>query len=485
MKKPQEDAVKEPEQPLLRSPGRSSEGACRAFFSCKILIERSIMTENREINKARSQKTVKPCNCRELLSYSRDQGTAGRIFSTVLSAILCILILFSSPDMYVRAEEGYDDVAGSTSMGKTNEKLAPYGMTPVSGNMIKDGEYIVGTECSSSFFHIEEAKLIVRDGKMTALLTMSSSSYLLVYPGTAEEAAAAPYEDYIPSVEIDTWDTFTIPVEALDAELDLAAFSKKKKKWYPRKILFHAADIPADCLLFEYPDYDRISQALALYDEAHGTGEGEESKTETGSAEKTGAGSSEKNGAGTPEKIGVGSSEKTGDSSPEKTETGSSEKTGTEKAVQNTESRAVQIDLSDGEYSIEVSLAGGSGRASVTTPTWMIVRESKAYARLLWSSPYYDYMILDGKKYLNETTDGGSSSFTIPITAMDAPMEIIADTTAMGDPVEIEYTLTFYEDTIGSKSRVPQEGALRVLAGAAVFIVVGGILNHLIKKRRR
>jgi archaeosine synthase len=57
-------------------------------------------------------------------------------------------------------------------------------------------------------------------------------------------------------------------VQALDAELDLAAFSKKKKKWYPRKILFHAADIPADSLLFEYPDYDRISQALALYDEA-------------------------------------------------------------------------------------------------------------------------------------------------------------------------------------------------------------------------
>ncbi len=132
-----------------------------------------------------------------------------------------------------------------------------------------------------------------------------------------------------------------------------------------------------------------------------------------------------------------------------------------------------------------MSLAGGSGRASVTTPTWMNVQEGRAYARLLWSSPYYDYMILDGKKYLNETTDGGSSSFTIPITAMDAPVEIIADTTAMGDPVEINYTLTFYEDTVGSKSRVPQEGALRVLAGAAVFIIVGGIANHLIKKRRR
>ena len=385
------------------------------------------------MTKTKFQKTAKPGDFRELLSYSGDKTAAGRIVSALLSALLCILILLSLPAMHVRAEEGYDEVAGSSSMGQTDEDLAPYGMTPVSGNMIKDGEYIVSTECSSSFFHIEEAKLTVKDGKMTALLTMSSSSYLLVYPGTAEQAAAAPYEDYIPSVEIDTWDTFTIPVQALDAELDLAAFSKKKKKWYPRKILFHAADIPADSLLFEYPDYDRISQALALYDEA-------DEIEETAQTEET---------------------------------------------VQNTEPQAIQIDLPDGEYSVEVSLAGGSGRASVTTPTWMNVQEGRAYARLLWSSPYYDYMILDGRQYLNETEDGGSSSFTIPVTAMDEPMKVIADTTAMGDPVEIEYTLTFYKDTIGSKSRVPQEGALRVLAGAAVFIVAGGIMNHFIKKRRR
>ena len=423
--------------------------------------ERSIMTENRMMIIIKEQIKAGGHNCRNQLSCFATHRFRPGVLPAMLSAFLWILLLLSLPAVHVCAEEGYDEVAGSTSMGKTEENLASYGMTPVSGNMIRDGEYIVGTECSSSFFHIEEARLTVKNGKMTALLTMSSSSYLLVYPGTAEEAAAAPYEDYIPSVEIDTWDTFTIPVEALDAELDLAAYSKKKKKWYPRKILFHASDIPAASLLFEYPDYDRISQALALYDEAEEFGEERESKA----------------GAGTPKKTGSGSSEKT--------ESGSSEKKGRENAVQNTEAQALQIDIPDGDYSIEVSLAGGSGRASVTTPTWMNVQEGRAYARLLWSSPYYDYMILEGKKYLNETTDGGTSSFTIPITAMDAPMEIIADTTAMGDPVEIDYTLTFYEDTIGSKSRVPQEGALRVLAGAAVFIIVGGIVNHFIKKRRR
>ena len=147
--------------------------------------------------------------------------------------------------------------------------------------------------------------------------------------------------------------------------------------------------------------------------------------------------------------------------------------------------QAVQMDRPDGRYSIEVSLTGGSGRAFVTSPTWLTVRGGQGYATILWSSPYYDYMILDGRKYLNETRDGGNSTFTIPITALDVPMEVIADTTAMGEPVEIAYTLTFYRDTVDSKNRVPQEGAKSVLTGAFLFIVIGGIADHLIKKRRR
>ena len=354
--------------------------------------------------------------------------------------IACCLFLLAVPGVRALAEEGYERVAGSSSMGKTSENLAPYGMTPVSGDMIEDGEYVVGTECSSSFFRIEEARLTVRDGRMTARLTMYSSSYLLVYPGTAEEAAAAPYEDYIQSEDVDGWDTFTVPVEALDKELDLAAFSKKKKMWYPRKVLFHASDIPADSLRFVYPDYDRISEALALYDADQG------GDTEHGEKAENGGSASEDSGD-TPQ--------------------------------------AAALDIEDGRYSIETVLAGGSGRASVTSPTWLTVREGRGYARLLWSSPYYDYLILDGKKYTNETKDGGSSSFTIPVTAYDEPVEIIADTTAMGDPVEINYTLTFYSDTIGSWKRVPQEGARMVLTWAVLFIVAGGIANHLIKKRRR
>ena len=62
---------------------------------------------------------------------------------------------------------------------------------------------------------------------------------------------------------------------------------------------------------------------------------------------------------------------------------------------------------------------------------------------------------------------------------------IIADTTAMGDPVEIEYELTFYKDTIDSVTKVPQEAAKRVIYIALLIIVVGGILNLIVKRRKK
>ncbi|MBO4352013.1 MAG: hypothetical protein J5818_00795, partial [Eggerthellaceae bacterium] len=146
---------------------------------------------------------------------------------------------------------------------------------------------------------------------------------------------------------------------------------------------------------------------------------------------------------------------------------------------------AVAVDLPDGEYSIEVNMTGGSGRASVSSPTWLIVQDGHAYAKLLWSSSYYDYMIVDEVRYDNQTDDGSNSTFVIPITVMDDEIPVVADTTAMGDPVEVEYQLTFYSATIDDKDAIPQEAAIKVLYIAIAIIVVGGILNYVLKKRRK
>ena len=142
------------------------------------------------------------------------------------------------------------------------------------------------------------------------------------------------------------------------------------------------------------------------------------------------------------------------------------------------------IGLSDGEYAIDVELVGGSGRATIESPTILYVKDGMASAKITWSSPYYDYMIVDGDRYDNMSEEGMNSLFVIPISVFDAPMDIVADTTAMSVPHEIEYTLTFYSDSIASDDALPQEQAKKVILIALGIIVVGGIVNVIVKKKR-
>ena len=96
----------------------------------------------------------------------------------------------------------------------------------------------------------------------------------------------------------------------------------------------------------------------------------------------------------------------------------------------------------DGTYTCEVTLEGGSGRATVDSPAALTVADGKMTATIVWSSPNYDYMIVDGEKYLPTNTEG-NSTFEIPVSALGVPLSVVADTVAMSTPHEIEYTLTF------------------------------------------
>ena len=96
----------------------------------------------------------------------------------------------------------------------------------------------------------------------------------------------------------------------------------------------------------------------------------------------------------------------------------------------------------DGTYTCDVTLEGGSGRATVESPAALTVADGKMTATIVWSSPNYDYMIVDGEKYLPTNTEG-NSTFEIPVSALDTALDVTADTVAMSTPHEIEYTLTF------------------------------------------
>lgn len=105
--------------------------------------------------------------------------------------------------------------------------------------------------------------------------------------------------------------------------------------------------------------------------------------------------------------------------------------------------------LADGSYTIELTMEGGSGRASIQSPAQLAIADGAATATLEWSSPNYDYMLVNGEKYLPVNTEG-NSVFEVPVEALDVPLTMIGDTVAMSTPHEVEYTVTFHSETLES-----------------------------------
>ena len=100
-----------------------------------------------------------------------------------------------------------------------------------------------------------------------------------------------------------------------------------------------------------------------------------------------------------------------------------------------------EMNLENGEYNVELTLEGGSGKATVESPAKLVVENGEAKVTLIWSSPNYDYMIVDGEK-LTPINEEGNSTFEVPVKVLNEPFTVIGDTTAMSQPHEIEYKLT-------------------------------------------
>lgn len=95
----------------------------------------------------------------------------------------------------------------------------------------------------------------------------------------------------------------------------------------------------------------------------------------------------------------------------------------------------------EGTYTCEVALSGGSGRAKVTSPAVIVSDGKTLTATIEWSSPNYEYMLVDEQRYEPVQTEG-NSTFEIPVI-LDEELGVSASTIAMGTPHLIEYTLYF------------------------------------------
>ena len=130
-------------------------------------------------------------------------------------------------------------VADASQMTAVRD-VAEEGMTPVYAAALKGGVYPVAVDSSSSMFKIERCELTVEGEAMLAELTMSSDAYAYLYPGTAEEAAAADESRYLTPRER----SFVFPLEALDKGVPCAAWSRNKELWYDRTLVFRSDSLP-------------------------------------------------------------------------------------------------------------------------------------------------------------------------------------------------------------------------------------------------
>ena len=170
------------------------------------------------------------------------------LLSAVFAAFMLLSACGGSTQQNTSAQDSSttSQVASASDMTDV-EDVVEDGMTPITGDKVKDGTYDVTVDSSSNMFNVTACELTVKNGEMTAKMHMGGTGYLYVYMGTGEEAAAAEEADYIPfTEEADGTHSFTVPVKALDEGIDCAAFSKKKEKWYDRTLLFRADSLPEE-----------------------------------------------------------------------------------------------------------------------------------------------------------------------------------------------------------------------------------------------
>lgn len=136
--------------------------------------------------------------------------------------------------------------------------------------------------------------------------------------------------------------------------------------------------------------------------------------------------------------------------------------------------------ISDGEYTIEAELSGGTGRAHITSPAKLTVTDGRMNVEIEWSSSSYDYMKVDGREYYPQNEEG-NSLFVVEIPRLDADISVIAETIAMSEPHMIEYTLHFDSSTLRSENSTSGVILSCIIIGTVLIASATGLF---IRKRK-
>lgn len=301
--------------------------------------------------------------------------------------------------------------------------------TPTPEATVANGIYSMDVTSSSSMFKVVDCILTAKDGKMSAVLTLSGTGYGYLYMGTKEEAASADQSSWIPyQVNKEGKYTYTVPVEALDKEIAVAAYSIKKGIWYDRTLTFQSETM----------------KKIADLNSTDSENKGDSGNNgNTGNSGTTG-GSNNTGNTGTNNSAFPGGSVSGTNSG--KTDGNDGKADNVSKYESDTSGSTSHVDsgttLKDGVYTPDrFTWSGGTGKVQITCNK-VTIQNGQAYATLVFSSDHYQYVKANGNKYYT-TKGGGSATAVIPV-ALNQNNKIIGMTDKMSVAHEIEYTIFIY-----------------------------------------
>lgn len=342
-------------------------------------------------------------------AYTLDGETkTGRTYEIPVSALDTPLTIASHSE---RQKKWYDRTVTISSKNLKKKGDIPAEGTPA------DGIYSTSAVTGAAMFKVVGTKLTVKNGKMTALITLSGIGYDYLYMGTGADAANHTDQwikykgtaTYTLDGETKTGRTYEIPVAALDKPITVASHSESHKKWYDRTITFSSKDLKK------------------IGDVSTG-GNGNSGSTDNGTTGGNGSTNGSNNTTGnTTTKV---------DTKPDTESKYESDTSGSTKAVNS------KTKLKDGVYKPDkFSWSGGSGRVNITCDK-VTIKNGQALATIVFSSSAYQYVKANGKKYL-PTHTGGKSIFVIPVE-LNKNNSIIGMTTKMSTAHEITYSILVY-----------------------------------------
>lgn len=334
-----------------------------------------------------------------------------------------------------------------------------------------DGQYSIAVTSNASMFRVVRCILTAQGGRMEAELTLSGAGYGYLFCGTAEEAAAASGEGWLPFREdAEGRHVFTLPVAQLDEKLAVAAYSTKYDQWYDRELVFESATLtpwqatkaePEPAQEAERPAPGLYS-ADAVTDSALLTFSGcalrvtEEGMTAVLTADQNRY-----------ERIYAGKARDARRDEAGWIEAG----TDGERYTYRLEVPALDRDLEIAVYSADkkkwydrtvrlvsaslsplaeeadrqgiapetFTFSGGTGKVTLTCPEVFLLPDGGAEARIVFSSPKYP-KVKAGDEWFDCVCDESTSSAVIPVR-LGEPFTVAGLTLAMSQPHEVEYTL--------------------------------------------